>query len=424
MLHYRGDELYMEGVPLAEIAERVGTPVYVYSFGTLTQRVQAYKDAFPRALIAYAYKANATPALLAHLTQLGCGADVVSLGELQAALAVGVPPHNIVLNGNAKSDEELLLAAEVGVRSVNVDAREEIPRVIAAARRAGRPVSVKLRINPGIDAHTHGHLRVGAAGSHFGIPPEDVLAAARDVVRASVLRLHGIHIHLGSQLLDPQDMEAVARVAAHWVHVLRGEGFPVHEVDLGGGLGISYDGKPALSPQDVARIWTSHLASLDVRYVLEPGRWLVGPVGVLLVRVVQVKRAWSRTFVAVDGGMNVLLRPALYGARHRIWPLRRGTPVEQVDVVGPNCESSDVLGRDYILPRPQHGEVLAVLDVGAYGYSMANRYNLRELPMQVGVQGDAFFLLSVNWLPRQIYQGLDKSWSLPYNKGRIPQDTE
>ncbi len=412
MLQYRDDVLHMDGVSLLEIAEEVGTPTYVYSFDTLTRRVRTYRQAFPHALIAYAYKANATPAILAHLAHLDCGADVVSLGELQAALAAGVPPDKIVVNGNAKSDALLLLAARAGVRALNLDAREEIPRAAWAAQTVGRPLTVNVRINPGIDAQTHTHLRVGAPGSHFGIPPEDVLPAIRDIMRTPHLRFRGLHVHLGSQLLHPEDVEAIARVVAHWVRTVRQAGYPVEEVDMGGGLGIAYTGEPALTPDRVARLWAPHMRDLDVRWVLEPGRWLIAPVGVLLLRVVQVKRAWGRTFVAVDGGMNVLLRPALYGARHRIWPVVRRKPVEPVDVVGPNCESADVLGRDYLLPAPRSGDVLAVLDVGAYGYSMANRYNLRDLPAQVGVWGDTFALLSVNWLPRQLPKGLDRSGGL------------
>ena len=382
MLTYRAGILHVEGVPVPEIVAPIGTPAYIYSLDEITRRVRAYRNALPHALIAYAYKANAQSPVIRHLAQLGCGADVVSGEELRAALAAGVPPERIVFNGNAKLDEEIHLAVRVRVRSLNVDAREEIPRIARITAQVRSQARITLRVNPGLDVHTHPHLRVGAPGSHFGIPPEDVLPAAREVVASPWLDLHGIHLHVGSQLLQLEELETVAREAARWVRTLRDAGFPVTEVDLGGGLGIPYDGAPGLDPMQVAERWRPYLDPLDVQVVVEPGRWLVGPAGILVLRVVQVKRAWGRTFVVVDGGMNVLLRPALYGARHRIWPVVQGDPEIRVDVVGPNCESADVLGRDYTLPPLSPGDLVAVLDVGAYGRSMANRYNLRPLPRE------------------------------------------
>ncbi len=392
MLHYREQVLHMESVPLDEIVRHIGTPVYVYSLNELSRRVRAYREAFPDALIAYACKANANRVLLAHLTHLGCGADVVSAGELRAALSAGIPPRRVVFNGNAKTDEELRLAIQVGVRVINIDAREEIVRVAAAARDLGRQVTVALRVNPGLAVTTHPHLQVGAMGSHFGIPPEDVLPSVAEVMRESHLRFWGLHFHVGSQLTSRQDLTMIAQLAAEWVHRVREAGYPVEGVNLGGGLGIGYDGADTPSPQDVAAWWEATLAPLNLSLILEPGRWLVAPVGVLLVRVVQVKRIWGRTVVAVDGGMNVLLRPALYGARHRIWPLREGEPVRPVDVVGPICESADVLGRDCPLPPLKNGDILAILDAGAYGRSMASTYNGRPLPPEVVVDGTTWYV--------------------------------
>ncbi len=387
MLQYRDGVLCVEGVPLREIAHRVGTPVYVYSLDEITRRVRAYQEAFPNALIAYACKANLNRALLAHVARLGCGADVVSAGELAAALAAGIPPRRIVLNGNAKTDEEIAQALQVGVRVINLDAREEIARVARIAQERNCTATVALRINPGLAAETHPHLQVGAAGSHFGIPPEDVLPAAEAVRRHSHLRLWGVHVHVGSQLCSLADLEVVAQIAAEWTRRLQSTGVALEGINLGGGLGIRYDGRPSPTPQEVARRWHAHLAPLSLPLILEPGRWLVGPAGVLLVRVVQVKRAWGRTIVAVDGGMNVLLRPALYGAYHRIWPVVQSDTTFPVDVVGPICESTDVLGRNCPLPCLKNGDFLAILDVGAYGRSMASTYNGRPLPPEVVVSG-------------------------------------
>ncbi len=394
MLAYRDNVLYLEDVSLPEMVSHTGTPVYVYSLDEVTRRVEAYARAFPQALIAYACKANRSPALLAHLAALGCGADVVSAGELSAALSAGIPAERIVVNGNAKTEAEMALALRAGVRLINLDAQEEIPRLAAVACDVNAVAAVALRINPGLDVHTHPHLKVGAVGSHFGIPAEDVLDAAAAVAREPFLTLRGIHLHVGSQICDLDAMETVARLAAEWVQRLRQAGHAITEVDLGGGLGISYTGDPTPTPAAVARRWQPYLADLGVTLIVEPGRWLVGPAGVLLVRVVQVKRAWGRTFVAVDGGMNVLLRPALYGAHHRIWPLVAGEPTQVVDVVGPICESADVLARDCPLPPLKTGDVLAILDVGAYGRSMASTYNGRPLPPEVVVQGDRWWVVS------------------------------
>ncbi len=385
--HYVDGVLHVEDIPVPEVADRVGTPVYIYSLDEITRRVRLYQQAFPEALIAYAYKANANPGLVAHLAALGCGADVVSAGELRVALAAGVPPERIVLNGNAKGDEEIALALRVGVRSLNLDAVEEIPRVAAVARELGVVAPVALRINPGMDVRTHPHLRVGAAGSHFGIPVADVLTAAAKVASSPYLRLRGLHIHAGSQLTDLEELAAVAQVAVHWARTLAEAGYSLEEVNLGGGLGISYTGGEDPGPEEVVRRWRPYLEGGQFRLIIEPGRWLVAPAGVLVVRVVQVKQAWGRTFVAVDGGMNALLRPALYGARHRIVPVRQGEDPVPVDVVGPICESADVLGRDYPLPPLKNGDLLAILDVGAYGRSMASTYNGRPLPGEVLVRG-------------------------------------
>lgn len=387
MLYYRNGVLHVEGVSLLEVAERVGTPVYVYSLDEVTRRVQTYREAFPAALLAYACKANRNSALLAHLARLGCGADVVSAGELGRALAAGIPPARIVMNGNAKTEAEIALALRVGIRVLNLDAREEVPRVAAVARDLGVIAPVALRINPGLNVHTHSHLRVGAVGSHFGIPPDDVLLAAAAVVENPHLHLWGLHLHVGSQLCSLSELEAVARLAAEWTHRLQEAGYAFEGLNLGGGLGIGYEGEPTPTPQDVAQRWRPYLDPLGMSLVIEPGRWLVGPAGLLLVRVVQVKRAWGRTFVAVDGGMNVLLRPALYGARHRIWPLVEAPATEVVDVVGPICENTDIIGRSYRLPPLENGSVLAILDVGAYGRSMASTYNGRPLPPEVVVHG-------------------------------------
>ena len=384
-LTYCGHTLCIAGRPIPSLAEKQATPFYAYSLPNVQERARAFRRAFPGALVAFALKANRYPPLLRALAAEGLGADVVSLGEWHLARAAGFPPERVVVNGNAKSDALLQEAIAAGVQSINLDAAEEVPRVAAAARAVGKTAAVAIRINPGLDVHTHPHLQVAAKGSHFGVPPGQVLAVAQAITEAPELRLVGIHLHPGSQLLAATDWEAVVAAAREWVGRLRGAGFPVQQVNFGGGLGITYT--DAADPQPAALAEQIHrgLERLKpLRLAFEPGRWLVARAGVLVVRVVQVKQAWGQRFVAVDGGMNALLRPALYGAHHRIWPVQRREPTHLATVVGPNCESTDVLARDVPLPADlTAGDLLAVLDTGAYGASMANTYNARPLPAEM-----------------------------------------
>ncbi len=384
MLSYHDRRLWVEGRPLRALAEGMPTPFYLYSLPELERRIARLQAAFPDAWLTFAYKANRHPVLLHRLAARGLGADVVSLGELRAARAAGVPADRIIVNGNAKTRAELEAAVQMGVGLIQLDAAEEVPRLAAVVARVGRAANVGLRINPGLDLATHPHLKVGARGSHFGIPPDQVLATARAVAETPGLRLRGIHLHVGSQLTDMAALEVIAHEAARWYRTLRDAGYAIEVVNLGGGWGIDYEGSGrAIEPRAVAQRVAQAFAGEPVRIALELGRWLVGPVGLLVVRVVQVKRAWGRTFVAVDGGMNALLRPALYGARHRIMPERQDEPLAPADVVGPNCESADVLARDVPLPPLREGDLLVVLDAGAYGETMANTYNARPLPPAV-----------------------------------------
>ncbi len=387
MLTYRQGILHLDGRPVPDLAAGLPTPFYAYSLRLVQQRAAAFRQAFPEALVAFALKANRFAPLLHALARAGLGADVVSLGEWRAARAAGFPPARIVVNGNAKSDALLRAAIAAGAHSLNLDAVEEIPRVVAAARAVGRPARVALRLNPGLDMHTHPHLQVAAPGSHFGIPPAQWVDAARAVQQAQELHLVGLHFHAGSQLTAAQDWHALGRAVREAVQRLRAAGVTVDTVNWGGGLGVTYTDAPDPTPQDLAAVLGPYLEGLGVQaQVFEPGRWLVARAGVLVVRVVQVKHAWGRRFVAVDGGMNALLRPALYGARHRVWPVRAGEPRQPATVVGPNCESADVLASEVALPADlTPGDLLAVLDAGAYGASMANGYNARPLPREVVV---------------------------------------
>jgi diaminopimelate decarboxylase len=395
---YLHDELCCDGVPVTEIAAEVGTPFYIYSLDEVTRRYRAYTLAFPGALVAYAYKANPCLALVAHLARLGAGADVVSGGELYRALRAGVPPERIIFNGNGKTDPEIDAALAAGICVLNVDSAGELVRVAELARRQDRTAPVAVRVNPDIDPHTHPHVATGLRTSKFGVPISQAPALYVEVVRTPGLRPVGIHCHLGSQIVEVEPLRQAAERIAGLVHDLHARGIELEHVNLGGGLGINYGGPDAL-PGQVPRLAALAaalgpvVADLGLPLILEPGRSIVGPAGALVGQVLAVKQGLERTFVVLDVGMNALIRPALYAAFHRIWPVQAAPPAMTADVVGPICESADVLGRDRALPRLRPGDLLAVLDAGAYAASMATTYNGQPRPAEVIVSGGCWWLV-------------------------------
>lgn len=389
---YRDQQLHCDGVPLATIASDVETPVYVYSLTEIEARYRAYASAFPGALIAYAYKANANLALCSFLTHLGAGADVVSGGELFIARKAGVPPERIVFNGNGKTRQEITKALAGGVRVINVDCAEELETVARVAGQLGVRAPVAVRVNPNIDPHTHPHVATGLRRSQFGVPIERALALYQQAVATPNVEVVGVHAHIGSQITDLAPFVAAAECLADLVVALRRAGVTLQHVNLGGGLGIRYHDEPERSPADLAAAVLPVMRGLNVDLILEPGRWIVGPAGVLVASVVHVKRGEPDRIV-LDAGMNALLRPALYEAWHAIRPLRQGPVAGHFDVVGPACESADVLGRGRELPLLAPGDLVAVMDAGAYGYSLASTYNGRPRPAEVAVRGDRWWVI-------------------------------
>jgi diaminopimelate decarboxylase len=389
---YRSGELHCEGVPLAAIAREAGTPTYVYSLDEVERRARAYLNAFPGALIAYAYKANANLAILRRLAALGLGADVVSGGELWRALQAGVPPQMIVFNGNGKTPAEIAYALDSGVLSINADSAEELELIADLARARGVVAPVAFRVNPDIDAQTHHHITTGLKESKFGVPIGEAGALYETARRLEAVRVTGIHCHIGSQITRPGPMLEAAQSIKRFALDLQRDGIGLPLINLGGGLGIPYHDENPMAPQEwaaaVREAFGAEPALRDSRLVLEPGRSIVGPAGALLAAVVHVKRTSAKTFVVVDAGMNDLLRPALYGAWHEVRAVRDGAAALTADVVGPICESSDVLAKGRELPALQRGDFVAVMDAGAYGYSMASRYNQQPLPAEVVVEGD------------------------------------
>lgn len=387
---YQSEELRCEQAPLSAIAREVGTPFYVYSLDEIERRVKAYQTAFPNALIAYAYKANANLTILRHLVSLGVGADVVSGGELWRALKVSMPPNKIVFNGNGKTPAEIAYAIDSDVLCINVDSAEELELVAEMARAKNRRAPISFRVNPDIDPQTHPYISTGLKKSKFGVPigdAEHLYLAAR---QHDELNIVGVHCHIGSQITQAGPLRAAAQSVRDFVLRLRADGIELSLINLGGGLGIVYRDENPLTPREWAEALTlTGLQTLSGLLVLEPGRSIVGPAGALVASVLHLKRTPTKNFLVLDAGMNALLRPALYGAYHEIRPLRRSevTSPLQMDVAGPICESADVLGQERELPVLKRGDLVAIMDAGAYGFSMASRYNQQPLPAEVVVQG-------------------------------------
>ena len=382
-----GDVLALGGVPLdrAFAALRRLEPgahaCWCYDLDALEARARRFQSAFAplEPLTAYALKANALPALLERLRHLGVGAEAGSIGELEAAAACGFAPPMQVLNGNGRTLEEAVWAAREGVHSINADTVDELDLLERCAAVPGRPVRVALRVNPGVRTPGHAYVATGHEHAKFGMAPADALAAWAARARWPHLTLDGVHVHVGSQLLDPAPLEAALACALELVDEVARRGASLGLVNMGGGFGIDYAAGRAEFPLEA---WAARLGERargrGLAWVLEPGRWMVAPVGVLLAEVLWVRERDGRRFVVLGAGMNDLLRPALYGAIHRIVPVRaRAGAPSPATVVGPVCESADVFREDVALPPLAPGDLVAILDAGAYGASMASNYNGR-----------------------------------------------
>jgi diaminopimelate decarboxylase len=375
-----GGELRCDGVSLEGAARDHGTPLYVYSRAGIEAAFRAYEAAFApaRPRLCYAVKANGNGAILRLLASLGAGADIVSGGELLAARRAGFPADRIVFAGVGKTDAEIALGLDHGIGEFNAESEDEIARIGAAAAARGTVARVSLRVNPDIDPRSHPYISTGLREAKFGVAiglAPGILRRARE--RAGV-EIAGLQCHIGSQITDLEPLAAAARALADLSRRLLDEGFPLRTIDLGGGLGVSYDGRGVPDASGLASAVLPAVERLPLALVLEPGRSLVAGSGVLLTRVLYVKSGHEKTFVVVDAGMTDLLRPALYDAFHRVEPVRpRGRPAELVDVVGPVCETSDFLARRREIERPDPGDLLAVRDAGAYGFAMSSNYNMR-----------------------------------------------
>lgn len=393
----RGGVLHAEDVPLSDIAESVGTPFYCYSLATL----QRHYDVLAAALestgvrICYAVKANSNQAVIRTFAERGAGADIVSEGELRRALAAGVPADRIVFSGVGKTPAEMRFALECGIGQLNIESEPELETLSAVAAEAGQIAPVALRVNPDVDADTHDKISTGRRGDKFGIDFDIAGALYGRAAEDPALNPVGLAVHIGSQLtsLDPF-RKAFNRLAA-LVRDLRADGLNVSRLDLGGGLGIIYDGETPPEPAAYANVIAETVGDLGCELTVEPGRMLVGNAGILVTRVIYEKRTPVRRFVIVDAAMNDFLRPALYEATHRVVPvvLEEGAKTAPADVVGPVCETGDVLAKDTPLPDLNPDDLLVIESAGAYGAVMGSSYNTRLPTPEVLVNGDQFAVI-------------------------------
>jgi diaminopimelate decarboxylase len=390
---YRDGVLHAEQIDLTALADAVGTPFYCYSSATLERHYKVFAGAFADvdALVCYAMKANSNQAVIATLAKLGAGADVVSEGELLRARAAGIAPNKIMFSGVGKTERELALAVDEGILCVNVESEPELELLAAIAAAKGRSVPISVRVNPDVDPKTHAKIATGKAENKFGIP----ISRAREVyARAAKLkgvRVAGVDMHIGSQIVELDPFGDAFALLADFVRALRADGHIISHVDLGGGLGIPYrdDNEPPPDPDAYAAVVKRATKDLGCKLIFEPGRLIVGNAGILVTRVLYVKRGEAKTFIIVDAGMNDLIRPTLYEAHHEIWPVREPTPGARriiADVVGPVCESGDFLALDRSLAEPQPGDLLAVMSAGAYGATQSGTYNSRALIPEVLVR--------------------------------------
>lgn len=390
----RDGALVLDGVPLAEIAATVGTPTYVYSAAVIRRRYAELDAALAPVphRIAFAVKANSSLAVLRVFRELGAGADIVSGGEMRRALAAGFPAERIVFSGVGKTEPELDAAVAAGVGHVHLESTTELDALAAVAARHRRTVRVGIRVNPDITADTHPYISTGQGGIKFGVPFDQVVPLAREVADAEWLELDTIAMHLGSQLLNPAPyQQGIARLLALLAELERAGIDSVSSLDIGGGLGIRYRSETPLTPADLAAAVLPQLAASGKTVVMEPGRYLTGPAGVLLTTVLARKHSGGKEFVIVDAGMNDLVRPSHYHAYHDIVEVEAaGRPERTADVVGPVCETGDFLALDRPLPVVEGGEHLAVLGAGAYGFVMSSNYNSRPRAAEVMVDGDSY----------------------------------
>ncbi len=407
---YKNGELYAEGVALSAIAGDVGTPVYVYSVAAMADAYRRFVDALSgqRAQVCYAMKANSNLAVVRTFAELGAGADVVSDGELQRALAAGIPGERIVYSGVGKTRDEMAAGIDAGIMQFNVESLSELDALSGVAVSKGAEIDIAIRVNPDVDAVTHDKITTGRKENKFGVDIARAPAAFARAVELPGLTPVSVAVHIGSQLTDVAPFRTAFGHVAELTQHLRAEGIAIRRLDLGGGLGIAYGDEAVPTVANYAAMVKETVGDLDCELIFEPGRYLTGHAGVLLTRIIFVKENGERRFIIVDAAMNDLMRPALYGADHAVEPARQpavDAVLSEADIVGPVCETGDTFATACALTEVEAGEFLVIRDTGAYGAVMASGYNSRLLVPEVLVNGDRYALVR----PREtVRQQLDR----------------
>ncbi len=393
---YKDDQLHCEKLSIQKIAEKVGTPFYLYSYNTLVRHFTVFDKAFTGIphLICYSVKANSNIALLRLFKNLGGGVDIVSGGELYRALKGGFDPQKIVFAGVGKRQDEMEYALKTGILMFNVESAQEIQTMNEVAGRLGKKAPISIRVNPDIDPKTHPYISTGLKKNKFGIDILRAPIAYRMAAQMPHLQVIGIDCHIGSQLIEAGPFVQALRKLKGLIENLRREGMTIQFLDIGGGLGITYEDEEPPHPVEYATHLLEELKGLNCTLILEPGRVIVGNAGVLVTKVLYLKENEEKRFVIIDAGMNDLVRPSYYGSYHQILPVKQ-EPREEIkaDIVGPICESSDFLAKDRKIPKPNPGELLAVMGAGAYGFSMSTNYNSRPRLAEVLVRDDEIHVI-------------------------------
>ncbi len=390
-LEYRNGVLHFDGVNLKELAEQLGTPLYVYSANHIREQIRAYKRAFPDALVAYAVKANFNLGVIRIAAEEGCGADTVSGGEIYRALKGGIPADRIVYAGVGKTDAELEFALKNDILMFNAESEMEIEVLNELAGKLGKKARIAVRVNPDVDPKTHPKIATGMKKSKFGIDINRAFEVYRWAASLPNVEVVGIHCHIGSQILDLSPFgEAVEKVVNLYKR-LKAEGIEIRYIDIGGGLGIKYKPEDRVpTPEDLAKIVLPKLEGVDAQLILEPGRSIAGNGGVLITQVQFLKQKDEKTFVMVDAGFNDLLRPAMYGSYHHIVAVEDKPESFVCDIVGPICETGDVLGENREIAKVGRKDYLAILSAGAYGFVMSSHYNMRPRAAEVIVENGSY----------------------------------
>jgi len=392
MLSYKNNQLFVDSVPVSILANKTDTPFYLYSKNKLSEKYNEINNAFSKVnhIICYATKANENVYLLKILAKKGCGCDIVSIGELNLALKAGINPKKIVFAGVGKRDDEIKLAIKSGILMFNIESIPELYRIDKIAKALNKIARIAFRVNPDIDAKTHPHITTGLSHNKFGLCFDEAFDGYILAKSLKNIEIAGIHTHIGSQITDIDSFILASKKMSSYISKLKSAGIKLKYIDMGGGLGIKYKDEKVINPVDYADAILKYLPG-NYTIILEPGRFLVAETGVLITKVIYVKKTAKKNFLVVDAGMNDLVRPAIYGAYHEIIPVKwKNGKKHNWDVVGPICESSDVFAKDRSMPLASEGDYLAILCAGAYGYSMSSNYNMRPRPAEIIVEDNKY----------------------------------